>query len=95
MTLTKEQIILTKDQVKNIATNAAKKALETQKNLTTEEKLLCVAGAAVGIAALAVLKVTVVAHKTKKRVKACEKRLDALEGKSGIKATVKKKLFHR
>ena len=37
---------ITKEQVKDIATKAAKKVVETHNSMTAEEKILCVATAA-------------------------------------------------
>ena len=66
MKVTKEQIVMTKEQVKDIATKAANKAVEMHKNMTTEDKTLCIAAAAAVIATLTAIKVACIAKKTKK-----------------------------
>lgn len=79
MKVTKEQIVMTKEQVKDIATKAANKAVEMHKNMTTEDKTLCIAASAAVIATLTAIKVTCIAKKTKKKLKEHERRIIALE----------------
>ena len=70
---------LTKEQIKEIATSTANKVMEKQKNMTTEDKTLCIAAAAAVIATLTAIKVACIAKKTKKKLKEHERRIIALE----------------
>lgn len=79
MKITKEQIVVTAEQAKEIATGAAKKAVETYKNTSTEEKMLCLAAAAVCVATLTAIKLAIVTKKTQKKLKDHEKRIVELE----------------
>ena len=75
MKITKEQIMVTTEQAKEIATSA----VETYKNTSTEEKMLYLAAAAVCVATLTAIKLAIVAKKTKKKLKEHEKRIIELE----------------
>ena len=70
---------ITKEQVKDIATKAAKKVVETHNSMTAEEKIICVATAALCISAFAFMKAASTAKKAKRKIKACEKRIAKLE----------------
>ena len=70
---------MNKQEIEKIVKNAVNAAVDSQKKLTHDEKVMCIAAAAVGISAIAAMKMCAKMSAMTKRVKKCEKRLDDLE----------------
>ena len=68
-----------RQEVERIVKNAVNQAIDSQKKLTHDEKVMYVSIAAVGISVVAAMQMHAKIRAMKRRVKRCEKRLDDIE----------------
>lgn len=68
-----------KKEIEAVAKHAIQKFIESEKNLTTEQKTFRLAAVSFGIASYAALKAMKTSREMKRRMKKCEKRVKKLE----------------